>query len=55
MTYTPSEPIAIWHFLSDDAVHEHWAQSPDEADELIAAYAERGEPYTLRKLLVMPS
>ena len=48
------EPVAVWHFLSDDWEHEHWAQSSKEADELIAAYAERGEPYTVRQLLVEP-
>ncbi len=48
------EPVAVWHFLSDDWEHEHWAQSSEEADELIAAYAERGEPYTVRQLLVEP-
>lgn len=48
------EPVAVWHFLSDDWEHEHWAQSPDEADQLMEAYALRGDPYTVQQYLVTP-
>ena len=44
-------PSLIWHFLSDDWEHEHWVDDPDEVDEYLVAYAERGQPFTLRQVL----
>lgn len=49
------ELVAVWHFLSDDWEHEHWAQSADEADQLMEAYALRGAPYTVQQYLVEPT
>jgi len=51
----PPEPVPVWHFLSDDWEHEHWAQSADEADQLMEAYALRGVPYTVQQYLVEPT
>ena len=44
-------PRPVWHFLSDDWEHEHWVDDPTEVDDYLAAYAERGAPFTLRQLL----
>ena len=49
------EPVPVWHFLSDDCEHEHWAQSADEADQLMEAYTLRGDPYTVSQYLVEPT
>lgn len=49
------ELVAVWHFLSDDWEHEHWAQSADEADQLMEAYALRADPYTVSQYLVEPT
>ena len=46
------EPHPVWHFLSDDWEHEHWVSDPCAVEPLLHAYAERGEPFTFRQLLV---
>ena len=46
------EPHPVWHFLSDDWEHEHWVEDPCAVEPLLHAYAERGEPFTFRQLLV---
>ena len=46
------EPHPVWHFLSDDWEHEHWVEDPAEVEPLLHAYAERGEPFTFRQLIV---
>lgn len=48
----PSEPYPVWHFLSDDYNHEHWVEDPTAVDMLLSEYAKRGEPFTLRQLIV---
>jgi hypothetical protein len=45
------EPHPVWHFLSDDADHEHWVDDPHEVDAILRTYTERGEPFTMRQLL----
>ncbi|MFZ9655518.1 MAG: hypothetical protein ACO29V_07725 [Limnohabitans sp.] len=47
-----AEPHPLWHFLSDDHDHEHWVEDPTEVDTILRTYAERGEPFTMRQLLV---
>lgn len=47
-----AEPHPVWHFLSDDWEHEHWVEDPSHVEPLLQLYAERGEPFTFRQLLV---
>ena len=46
------EPHPVWHFLSDDLEHEHWVEDPTEVDPLLHEYAQRGEPFTFRQLIL---
>lgn len=47
-----AEPHPVWHFLSDDWEYEHWVEDPSHVEPLLHLYAERGEPFTMRQLLV---
>ncbi len=47
-----AEPHPVWHFLSDDWEYEHWVEDPAHVEPLLHLYAERGEPFTMRQLLV---
>lgn len=44
-------PRPVWHFLADDWEHEHWIDDPTEVDNYLVTYAQRGVPFTLRRLL----
>ena len=48
------EPRPLWHFLSDDADHEHWVEDPTEVEPLLIEYATRAQPYTLHHYVEDP-